>query len=297
MKTWQWAPWFHTDASDEQEPFSYRGWKYVWQHLPINTDSDLFERIETVTWDLLIVLDACRYDVLAELCDIGVVERTTSPASSTPEFLRAADAVDLFSDTTYVSANPQVDKHSPGDCTLLRLFADHWDPDLSTVIPGTVYSEAIPRVRDGERVVAHTLQPHYPHVCEVDDTVRPVVNGLHPNEIPSLSEESVVQAALATGLVDLDTAWRSYRLATAFAWRRARSVALTLAEEGYTTAITADHGELFGEWGFVEHPVGVRVQEVITVPWLVVRPHEGEESDDRATETVEHRLRALGYAE
>lgn len=292
------APWFHSRTESRTEPMTYRIWKYIWQHIPKIQGSDLFDRIESEPWDLLIILDACRYDVLREICDIGVVERARSPASTTGEFLQGAAATDLFTNTTYVSANPQVTKYAPStDCNLISVFEDKWDSELNTVQPSDVYTESISAVKRGERTVAHTLQPHYPHICEIDGSVRPVVNGLHPAERRGLEEKPEMQAALSRGMVSLNDARKSYELATQFAWVAARDVALELAEEGYSTAITSDHGELFGEWGFVEHPFGVRVKDLVSVPWLTIKPREAGTRAHTQDATVEDQLKALGYAE
>jgi len=108
------APWFRSSGDDpETEPFSYRVWKYLWQRGSTAIGADLFDRIEGTDWDLLVILDACRFDTLRSVSDCCVVEKAVSPASSTPEFLRQAGERGVFDDTTYVSANPQVNDNPP----------------------------------------------------------------------------------------------------------------------------------------------------------------------------------------
>lgn len=35
--------------------------------------------------------------------------------------------------------------------------------------------------------------------------------------------------------------------------------------------LTADHGECFGEYGVYAHPSGVRIDELVKVPWIVLK--------------------------
>lgn len=281
------------------EPFSYRAWKWLWQRrAAVGWRSDLFERVAETDWDLLIILDACRYDTLADVADCAVIDRARSPASATPSFLNRARERGVFGGTVYVSANPQTDKHSPGDSVEhVPVYRDGWDGGLQTVPPSVVYEKARERLEKGDRVVAHTLQPHYPHICVLGERTVPVPNGLHPHELDFPTDEELKpQILLAGGMIDLKRARRSYEISVRFAWDRAKETAGSLAGEGYTVAVTADHGELFGEWGFVEHPVGVNLDALISVPWVVFRPmfHGVEGADGRA---VGDQLAALGYAE
>lgn len=281
-------------AADGKEPVAYRAWKWTLQQRSrLGWESDLFERVAETDWDLLILLDACRYDVLDEVATEVVVQRATSPASATPSFLDLAREAGVFDGTVYVSANPQTEDRRLGeDVTHVPLYRDRWDPTLSTVRPETVYGEVRDRV-GGDPVVAHTVQPHFPHVCEVAGETIPVPHGLHPARFEDgLDPSKKLQNLLADGDVSLSRARRSYRASVAFAWNRAKTVAGELAAEGYTVAITADHGELFGDRGLVGHPSRVNVRPLVTVPWVVFEPTETADVDD----SVEQRLTALGYA-
>lgn len=282
-------------STDGKEPVLYRGWKWAWQQRSrLGWRSDLFERIDETDWDVLIILDACRYDVLSEVATEVVVEPARSPASATPAFLELARNRGLFDETVYVSANPQTEDRSPGrDVTHVPLYRDRWEPTLSTVTPQTVYDEVRDHV-DGDRpVVAHTVQPHFPHVCEIAGSTIPVPNGMHPALFDDIDPSKKLQNVLADGDFGLDRARRSYRSSVRFAWTRARDLAAELAGAGHTVAITADHGELFGDWGLVGHPSNVNLGSLVTVPWIVFEPTEDRSVDD----SVEQRLMDLGYAE
>lgn len=287
--------------SDHQtiEPFTYRVWKWLWQQRSkVGWKADLFNRIQETEWDALVILDACRYDVLSNVADCGVIEPAVAPASATPGFLKQAKAADIFVDATYLSANPQTDPHPPGAETLVNLHETEWDPTLSTVQPDAIYEEAMRRLEDGDQVVAHTLQPHYPHICAFGEEIRPVRNGLHPAELDFVDDEYLEpQIFLSDGSVSLDRARRSYEICTDFAWERVKRFAMQATAEGYTVAITADHGELFGERGLVEHPVRVNVPALTTVPWIVFEPETKPPAYENKSGDVKERLAALGYIE
>lgn len=69
------------------------------------------------------------------------------------------------------------------------------------------------------------------------------------------------------------------------------------------TVLTADHGELFGEWGLHSHAVGIPHPNLRRVPWAETSAtdtgsYEPEPvlSDEQASEEeLEERLAALGY--
>lgn len=298
------APWFRRGFKGnnlDTEPLSYRAWKRLAQIKGYNGDNaDLIPRIDQSDWDLLIILDACRYEILASIANDVAVNRAISPATTTKQFLDKTRAAGLFDGVTYVSANPQTEKHRPGNVSeLIPVYEESWDESLQTVPPSSVYDAAEKQVRSGKDVVAHTMQPHYPHICKLGDSTRPVPGGLHPDNFSFQKEGNFkIQSILARGIIDLDTAFYSYYAAAKFAWKCAKDVALKLADGGYTTLITADHGELFGEWGFVEHPYNVPISELIAVPWIEIRPFRRERTSASSPKPgVEDKLSALGYVE
>lgn len=256
---------------------------------------DLFDRLQAVDWDVLLILDACRFDVLSAVAETAVVRPVRSPASSTPEFLEHARERGVFEGATYVSANPQTGKKRPGeDISLRPVYEEAWENRLGTVPAERVFRAVRNELDESNTVVGHVMQPHYPHICRIDGHTLPVPNGLHPREFKDSNlEASGLQALLASGAVNLDRARRSYEICVRYAWESASSFAASLASEGYQVAVTADHGESFGERGFVEHPVGIRIDPLVTVPWVTF----GSGSNEGDQTGTEDQLKALGYVD
>jgi len=293
-----WQLWRQDLPSDGglKEPFPYRAWKWLWQRIPTrNTGSDLFNRLEETDWDVLVLLDACRYDVLNEVSTNAVINRTRSPASATPEFLSIARERDVFDGTKYVSGNPQTEDNRPGDVEHVPVFEDHWANDLSTVPPDPLYHAAREELAtdDEKPIVVHTLQPHFPHLSSIGGETCAVPGGLHPIYLDERLRDEKLQALLANGYVSLDRAKRSYRQSVRYAWDRASEFAATVAADGHRVVVSSDHGETFGESGFVEHPVGVPLADLRAVPWVVFEPP----TDTETADDVSDRLAALGYVE
>jgi hypothetical protein len=137
-------------------------------------------------WDVLIVLDAARYDTFAGAYDeflTGDLERRRSKGSATPEW--AAKTFTGTHDLTYVSGNPFVNSFgiplnelpwgaSAGYdwtardhiATVDDVWHDRWDEELKTVTPPAVTAAARERLDTGYegRLVVHYLQPHAPYL-------------------------------------------------------------------------------------------------------------------------------------
>ncbi|WP_235853524.1 hypothetical protein [Halosimplex salinum] len=265
-------------------------------------------------WDNCFVLDACRYDLFAERHDLpGELRKVTSPGSQSLEFLEHNFAGETHHDTVYVTANPFATRLDDGvfhrvvDC-----FADEWDPDLGTVPPGAVADAArAARERYPEkRLLVHFMQPHYPFIGETGRSldsggVTGHVTGQAKTDEPTDS----IWDRLAAGdaAVSTEAVWAAYAENFDLVAECAADLATPL---GGKTVLTADHGNLFGErqWPVpfrrYGHPAGLRVPELVEVPWhelpaderRTVTADPPEQTDDVASDTVRDRLDHLGYA-
>jgi len=262
---------------------------YIGLWYSITSRHPVGENIYEREWDVAIILDTCRVDALRELQSeyafITDVDSVWSVGSSTPEWL-----VNTFSTpwreeirrTSRISANgfdeyilvkqsapPELDEapvsytdfspvdQSAFDSLEILYQGDFHDDQLGTVPPDSVTKRAIAfgRERDWGQLMLHYIQPHAPYIADA----------VHSDG--ELSEvESRPMWALRSGRIDRSTGWEMYldnlRLVL-------DSVELLLENiDAQRVALTADHGESFGEYGGkFGHIDGYPTPQVRKVPW------------------------------
>ncbi|ELZ13892.1 hypothetical protein C479_03566 [Halovivax asiaticus JCM 14624] len=253
-------------------------------------------------WDVLIVLDGCRCDLIAEVADeyafLDAPGRIASPASQSREWIAqtfTADRRDAMAGTAYVAANPYTDALSPADFLLLdEVWRSVWDDELGTVPARPVTDRAIDaaRTEDPDRLLVHYMQPHFPSVPDpaIESPYRRGDPGWQPGHVWS---------QLEAGEVTRERVWRAYRENLQYVLDE---VALLLKNvDGTRVAITADHGNAFGEWGVHGHPPRMPLPSLHLVPWYETMAidrgtHEPDQYDEGETDiAVTEKLRDLGY--
>lgn len=208
-------------------------------------------------WDCLIVLDACRYDALADAWQRQSfppreLPHVVSPGTTTLLWIRANfvhnPARGRLSDVAVVAGNPYMSRtyfelqgwRYPFQRSV-DIWKGGWDETMGTVHPKEVYRAA--QSIGGNRALVHFLQPHSPFIPNPDVTWA----GIETGEIPLRRAQEAYEANLLLVLK----------------W------ALRLVEEREgRVVITSDHGELFGEYGLFAHPHKVYVPEMVKVPWV-----------------------------
>ena len=97
-------------------------------------------------WDILIILDACRYDYFAKISHKFFSEipaKARSPASNTYEWAKKVLEPYDWKDVIYISANPWINSRVPVKDIDLRMkffaiydaWLHNWDDEKNTVWP------------------------------------------------------------------------------------------------------------------------------------------------------------------
>jgi hypothetical protein len=157
-----------------------------------------------------------------------------------------------------------------------------FDDERGAMLPRTMTDRAVTigRERSPERCIVHYMQPHAPYIG---------VKG-QPNHI---FED------LWNGSLHHEEAWEAY-----IQTLRAVLDEVEMLLENYDAdkvAITADHGEAFGEWTFYSHNIGCPHPAVRRVPWVeTTAKDEGTfepsiERVDGVSANIEDQLTQLGY--
>lgn len=296
---------------------AYYSWGAVWawttQVRPCGKE------IYSEEWDLLIVLDACRVDLLESVADdyefITSVDTVRSRGSLTTEWLSRNFTTEHLDDvrrTTYVTSTPHSQTvfreksmltselpvpipYPTPDAVDLEDFAhleevwryDH-DGDHPVVPPREVTDATIQHARDGyDRLVTHYMQPHEPFIAD-----KAPVTG---DEFDELN----VWDAMSAGSVSREAVWRSYVANLRYVLDEVELLLNNVDAD--SVVITADHGNAMGEWGNVcGHPFGWPAPEVRVVPWVETTATDEmtyvpEEKHREESENVREQLESLGY--
>jgi hypothetical protein len=257
-------------------------------------------RIYETDWDLLVVLDACRWDLLAEVADEYVFvdeEWAYSCASASGEWhrktFREEYAVEMRR-TALVSANPYTEMHVDGGDFLLidEVWRDAFDEEIGTIPAERVVDRTIRagRQHDPDRLVAHFMQPHYPFVPDpLDEGI-----ALGRDHTPW----DTVWDRIRKGTLSRERAWSGYRENLRYALDHVETLLENVDAE--RVVITADHGNLLGEFGLYAHPQYVPIPALKRVPWCVTSAtdegrHEPAEPQETTDVSRDEQLEALGY--
>lgn len=257
-------------------------------------------------WDVLVVLDACRADLMAEVAAeyefVPEVRTVRSNASKTSDWLDETFALNRrreMAETAYVTGSPFSTGLDSADFALLdEVWEYGWDDDLGTIPAEPITDRAIDHWRSGEyeRMIVHYMQPHFPSVP-------------HPELGSELEPDRFGQAwdsiwdRLRKGKVSEAAVRRAYRENLVYVLERLEVLLTSIDAE--RVVITADHGNTFGKWGLYGHPPAP-IAEIRNVPWCelsaqdvsgydpVATPSEDTERE-RTDDDIESKLRDLGY--
>jgi hypothetical protein len=263
------------------------------------------ENILDKDWDVCIILDACRYDTFCE----AVAERgwngntssITSLGSSTEEWVYGTFLNRHEDDLAYATANLRLG--ILGDELDSKVvdyqFTDRDAFDGITTYPETLTDLAIQVAKDNpnKRLLVHYLQPHEPFLPA-------------SKRLPAAKYRHTIEPRPPS--VDKDWIQEAYRDNLDIALDEVERLLDSLPEPVGKVAITADHGELLGEpvgplhVPSYDHPSGIRVDELLRVPWHVFEAESRPEitpsdtlvspsNSENVTEFAEEQLEALGY--
>ncbi len=263
------------------------------------------ELIAKRDFDVLIVLDACRYDTFADIVHDyldGVLKPVLSPASVTIEWLKRVWGAKLWKDIIYVSASPLVNKRGLLQgfdarnkfLDIVEVWDWGWAEDLCTVPPDRVnigVKIAKARIRlmnrvgvpNRIRIVAHYVQPHAPYVSmknivsklvnrdEVKERVIDVTVRKLGRFVGHFSIDYVLLGVLKDYYGDKEDIDKVLRWAYIENLRWVlKYVAELSTQMNGRLILTADHGELLGEYGLYFH-MDLPLPQLRVVPWFVVK--------------------------
>lgn len=319
---------------------------YLFFWMAATTRRPLGTNIYDREWDVLVLLDACRFDALLSVANEYdflnpmTIDLIGSPGSTSMEWMLKTFTEAYRADierTRYLSTNGHLGQFAGASTPYLsfsqvnetRVANADWvdrvlrgplaermavaesdfaavehlyhlserNPYGHTPLPDDVTDRAIQagREHDPDRLIIHYMQPHAPYLKGAID--RGYIEDY----------ESSPFEALRNG-IPFNLVWDAYienlRLVLDSVSRLLRNL------DADTVAITADHGDCFGELGFLySHPAGVPHPDLKGVPWVETTARdtgtyepdvrdEGEsvvDEDEEMEAHVKKQLEELGY--
>lgn len=259
-------------------------------------------------WDLLVVLDACRADLMAEVVgeyDFLSDGTEDSMGSCSPEWMEknfTDEYAAEMAETAYVTGNPYSRSTlDPSAFALVdEVWRDRWDDDDGTIHPDAITDRAIRVHREHRpgRLLVHYMQPHHPFVPN------PLGEGADTElDGTDFGEKATVWNRLRAGELTREEVWEAYRANLRYALD---SVEVLLENvDAPVAVVTADHGNALGEHHMYGHPIYAPIEALKRVPWCVTTAMDtgsyeppadttADESEDHHA-AVERKLEDLGY--
>lgn len=225
-------------------------------------------------YDLLIILDACRYDVFSEVYGeflFGTLRKVEAAAGDTIHWCKKVWRE--WYDVTYFSANPIINSRLPvaqfEAAKHFRRIVDvwnaGWDHTLGTVPPERVNVLYRPT---GSIDIVHYMQPHGPWIGETPLSLTKPAERRVPGGLVWPDAE-VIRDNLISGSVSDEYLRHAYRDNLRLVLSAVRRV---IRDSGRLRVIVStDHGELLGEHDrYLHHQKYLRYPEVSEIPWFMV---------------------------
>lgn len=305
----------------------------AYQHQRLSNQTDYVDDLQKEDDWLLIVLDACRFDVFAETYSryfTADVEPVISAGVNTFEYGRLnwgdgqydvtyvsaatpihSEPMDFSSDTVtaggLVREGDELREHYQGFVptdhisNIIDVWKTGWDEELGITPPKVVTDRAIAEATSADRVVAHYFQPHAPYIGEEKELGDKHKEATEDHEHVAI--DASVYERVANGEI---TDSRLRELYVSNLERALPEVARLIAETDFDrVAVMGDHGEALSEYGQYFHRKRYNPY-VRVVPWAEVRNVHKDKFESRESATVDgaesdagvqDRLQQLGYIE
>jgi hypothetical protein len=285
-----------------------------------NRYEDTFDVIDK-DWDNLIILDGCRYSLFEKHSDMsGSLSCVVSQGGHSNEFMQNTFHGRDLGDTVYITSNPWSEEISDDVFFLRRTTYTEEVRGGKARLPEDVAQLAIDTFQEypDKKYIIHFMQPNNPYVGPKAREYRKQLleeKNVLCTEMDTPGSEGVsepketvqhLRRALRRGYISKEKMMEVYAENLEIVTEHAERV---IDELGGKTAVTADHGDMFGERlppMFVKeysHWEGVYTDYLRKVPWLVKEsesrrsvesqtPIGSEKMDD---ESVKEHLKSMGY--
>lgn len=267
-------------------------------------------------WDVLIILDACRYDLIKEVYEkedydfMMDLDYIYSVGSQSKEWMKNTFSEEYskeMKNTAYITGNMFSDEvlNSEDFRLLDEVWEYSWSKDYKVTLPNPITKKGIKinRNNDFDRLILHYMQPHEPFIPDMmggdikSDSITNVDDKVNMLEVKT--ETKKVWHQYRDNEISKEKLWKAYKNNLKYVLDNIESLLNNLeAEEVY---ITADHGNALGEQFIYGHPDKVYIEPLRKVPWIKVKSKDNKTITNTSIKTkkenltVNERLEKLGY--
>ena len=257
-------------------------------------------------WDILVILDACRYDLFGEVYkeffNQGKLRKAISPATWTIEWFNKIFDGEYYDDIIYISSNvflnskKKMTHTSKGDTRsffgknhffkVIDVWDWGWNKRTKTIHPRKInagfikYYLKYPK----KRFILHYIQPHQPYLTLPKEEIsnkqskvkssllRQIGNSYLPEEINWKIKKILNISPSEIEKIYREKGWNGIKEIYKNEIRLVLNHVKILTDSiSANFLITADHGERLGEHLFRNRHGGKRDKEVIEVPWFELK--------------------------
>lgn len=257
------------------------------------------------SWDVLVILDACRVDLMSEIApeydfvnDVGEFTSVSSYSLGWMEKTFTDEYEGDVTETAYVTANPfsQEALDSADFAVLDEVWTYGWDESVSSVPPRPVTDRGIDvyRKESPNRLILHYMQPHIPFITHPE-----LMFQSHGPDSWGEGHGETIWERVRRGDVAFETMWEAYldNLRVVL-----DDIELLLDSiDAEKVVLTADHANAVGECGIYGHPRGIAIDAVRVVPWVETTAKDTGEYEPASYDGIkedgrlEKKLQHLGY--
>lgn len=292
------------------------GSSYIYESMLRNINPYIENECEYVldkNWDVLIILDGCRVDLLEEISDeydfINDPPHNTiySCDSYSKGWLEKNFTGDKYkkhknrmSDILYISGNPFTDEVFNGSefKDLDQTWKYGWNNEEGYMPPKIITDRAIQKYRNANsQMIVHYMQPHVPFVGENDFDYE--IKSQSFGQTGENIEKRTPWELYRDGEVDRNEIWNAYKNTLRYVLDHTQTLLNNI--DSNNVVISADHGNGMGEKGIYGHPRNIPTLEVREVPWIKTTAKNTENYEPRDYDEEnsvlekDEQLKALGY--
>jgi hypothetical protein len=236
---------------------------------------DQKQLIRKNNWDVLILLDACRYDYFKKIYRrflYGDLIKANSPASGTAPWLRRMwDG--KYSDVRIISSNPRINSKGIGILgynaiehfkkeNIIDVWNTGWDNNLNTVPPEKVLEATRKLDSFSKKTLIWFMQPHGPWIGDPGIAL----SSTRPME----GNDEAIIPLIRKGKISLKQFQDMYLANLKLVLKYVKKVVQAIPKDK-NIIVTSDHGELLGEYDSFLHFTYFTSPELREVPYLEIK--------------------------